>query len=329
MLQRDEVESEPLTPKALGEVEAAASERDALSDTDLHLALYICFELHYQGFEGIDAGWEWSIPLLQLRRVLDEEFSKALSASLPDVSASDPMNVGELLFELERSDDGPSLSRYLAIEGTREEFAEFAIHRSAYQLKEADPHSWAIPRLGGGAKAALVEIQSDEYGGGRPERVHSFLFAQTMDGLRLDPRPNAYLGRLPGTTLATVNLMSSLGLSRARRGGIVGHLAMIEMTSSRPNRRYANGLKRLGLADPETIDFYVEHVEADAVHENIAAYDMAGALARQEPALAEDVLKGARSLLLLDRKMAEHLLDCWGDGESSLRELEHGIPRLM
>ena len=38
------------------------------------------------------------------------------------------------------------------------------MHRSAYQLKEADPHTWAIPRLSGSVKAALVEV---EWGAGR------------------------------------------------------------------------------------------------------------------------------------------------------------------
>lgn len=43
------------------------------------------------------------------------------------------------------------------------------MHRSAYQLKEADPHSFALPRVPAGrAKAAFVEIQADEYGGGVP-----------------------------------------------------------------------------------------------------------------------------------------------------------------
>ena len=54
------------------------------------------------------------------------------------------------------------------------------LHRSAYQLKEADPHSFALPRLWGPPKAAMVTIQADEYGGGRPERIHAQLFADAM-----------------------------------------------------------------------------------------------------------------------------------------------------
>jgi len=94
---------------------------------------------------------------------------------------------------------------------------------------------------------------------------------------------------------------------------------MFEMTSSRPNRRYANALRRLGFGE-EATDFYDEHVEADAVHENIAAYDLAGGLALSEPELTGDILFGARALLHLDGLFASHLLDSWQRGETSLRK---------
>jgi hypothetical protein len=196
--------------------------------------------------------------------------------------------------------------------------AEHVIHRSAYQLKEADPHSWAIPRLAPGSKAALLEVQFDEYGGARAERMHAVLFARTMAALGLDDSYGAYLGALPAVTLATVNLVSGYGLHRRRRGALVGHLAAFEMTSSIPNRRYGNALRRLGFGVQAT-DFYDEHVEADAVHEAIAAWDLAGGLAREEPQLAGDILFGARALLALEARWGEYLLRCWEQGESSLR----------
>jgi hypothetical protein len=145
-----------------------------------------------------------------------------------------------------------------------------------------------------------------------------------MDALGLDSEPGAYLDVIPGVTLATVNLMSLLGLHRRWRGAIVGHLALFEMTSSIPNRRYANGLRRLGLGEDAT-DFFDEHVEADAVHENVAAVDLAGGLARQDPRLAPDVLWGARALALLDARWALAVHAAWDDGRSSLRV---GAPEL-
>ena len=89
-----------------------------------------------------------------------------------------------------------------------------------------------------------------------------------MRALGLDDAYGAYIEGLPGITLATVNLMSFCGLHRRLRGAIIGHLAVFEMTSSMPNRRYGDGLRRLGFG-PEATYFYDEHVEADAVHESI------------------------------------------------------------
>ena len=48
-------------------------------------------------------------------------------------------------------------------------------------------------------KAALIEIQADEYGGGRAERMHAALFARAMDALGLDSRYGAYVDHLPAS----------------------------------------------------------------------------------------------------------------------------------
>jgi len=289
-----------------------------LHDHDLQLALYVLNELHYAGFHGVEDGWEWSPALAPLRARLEDVFERALDEL---VGGQEPEeggeSVGERLQRLVAEDGGPPLSRFAEQRATREQMLEHVVHRSAYQLKEADPHSFAIPRLDGGAKAALVEIQFDEYGEGRAPRMHSAMFAATMRGLGLDDSYGAYLSWLPGITLANVNLMSLFGLHRRHRGALVGHLAVFEMTSSIPNRRYGNALRRLGYG-PEVTAFYDEHVEADAVHESIAAWDLADGLARQEPALAEDIVYGARALLALEAAWGGHVLAAWEADRCSL-----------
>ncbi len=293
---------------------------DPLTDEDLQLALYLCYELHYRGLPGVDDRWEWSPALLAVRLALEEPFEAALRTAAGAVgNPPEPEAMDVALRSLADADAGPSLSRHVERAASLEQVLEFVVHRSAYQLKEADPHSWAIPRLSGAPKAALVEIQADEYGGGRPERVHARLFADVMDALGLDARYGAYLDHIPGVTLATVNLMSLCGLHRRLRGAIVGHLAVFEMTSSIPNRRYAAGLRRLGVEDPRALAFFDEHVEADAVHENVAAVDLAGGLARMEPAVAPDILLGARALVAVEARWSTHLMTSWERGRSSLR----------
>jgi hypothetical protein len=185
-------------------------------------------------------------------------------------------------------------------------------------LKEADPHTWAIPRLTGAAKAAMVEIQADEYGNGVASEMHSSLFAVTMEELGLDSRYGAYLDSLPGTTLATVNLISMFGLHRRLRAELVGHLAIFEMTSVTPMTRYAQALARLGLG-PAARRFYDVHVEADQHHQTVASRDMAGQLAADEPALVPGILFGARAVMEVERRFSQHVLAAWAQGRSSLR----------
>jgi hypothetical protein len=309
--------SEALLAYLTGRAETLPPESAAApSDEDLQLALYASYELHYRSFECVDDALEWDPDVLRFRRRLELEFEAQLSSAV-GTDACEPEALGAALFELAEADDGPSLARQLEARGTVEQFREFMIHRSAYQLKEADPHTWGIPRLEGKAKSAMVEIQADEYGSGRPERMHSQLFANSMEALGLDSAYGAYIERLPASTLATVNAISFFGLHRRWRGAVAGHLAMFEITSAIPNRRYATALRRLGFGAAAT-DFYDEHVEADSVHENIAAYDLAQGLAQAEPALARDILFGARAVLALDAAMAAPILAAWDVGESSL-----------
>ena len=141
----------------------------------------------------------------------------------------------------------PSLSRYMEREATRRPGARVPGPPLGLPAQGGRPALVGDPAPERPPKAALVEIQADEYGGGRPERIHAQLFADAM--ARAGPRRRATAPTsttCPAATLATVNLMSLCGLHRRLRGAIVGHLALFEMTSSIPNRRYATGLRRLG-----------------------------------------------------------------------------------
>ncbi|WP_436536013.1 iron-containing redox enzyme family protein [Actinoplanes sp. HUAS TT8] len=284
-------------------------------DEDVQLSLFICYEMAYRGWDGVDDEWEWHPSLLRVRADLEQRFGERLGRPEP----ADPQGVAAALAAIVAADDGPSMSGYLRGRATREQFREFVAHRSVYHLREADPHTWAIPRLGGRAKAALIEIQLDEYGGGVTGRMHQELFKQTMAWFDLDLTYGAYVNWVPASTLAVNNLMSYFALHRARRGAILGHLAAYEMTSSLPNRAYGNGLRRLG-GDARATAFYDEHVEADAVHEQIAAHDLCATFAAAEPELAGQVLWGARCALMIDNLWAQDVLDAWAEGRSALRQ---------
>lgn len=292
---------------------------DVIIDDDLQLTLFILYGLAYGGVVETNGDWEWNPSLIAARRFIESAFEEALRSriAVPALPAATGVDVAASLFALAASDTGPSLSRFMAKKATSEQAVELVVQRSLYTLKEADPHSWAIPRLTGRAKAALVEIQADEYGGGRPERVHAEIFAGTMRALGLDATYGAYVDNVPAITLASLNMMSMFGLNRRLRGAIVGHLAAFEMTSSIPNRFYGNGFRRLGFGADVTW-YFDEHVEADAVHEQIAARDLAGSLAEDHPELLGDIFFGAAACLAMDGWVGSQLLEAWAAGRSSL-----------
>ena len=193
--------------------------RTADSPDDLQLSLFVLYELNYRGWDGVSDDWEWHPELIRVRGSLEAAFLsslRALAEPYRDVvpAGPDATAIARTLTEMTSADDGPSLSKYLRGRATLDQFREFAMHRSVYHLREADPHTFAIPRLGGAAKAALIEIQIDEYGNGRLPRMHQELFRRTMTALHLDTTYGAYVDVVPAATLATNNVMSLFGLHR-------------------------------------------------------------------------------------------------------------------
>ncbi|MFI0960150.1 iron-containing redox enzyme family protein [Streptomyces sp. NPDC021080] len=292
-----------------------AADADPYGD-DLQLALYVLYELHYQGFDGVDEEREWDPALLALRRALEQCFLTALRVDVPR-----PVPVKKALDDLQIEPvghDGGSVSHYLQRDGEPSQLMEYVALRSLYHLKEADPHAWVVPRLHGRAKAAMVAVEYDEFGAGRPSEIHAGLFADLMEDLGLETAYGHYLDAAPAEALATVNLMSLFGLHRALRGALVGHFAAVEVTSSPGSRRLAKALRRTG-AGPAAVRFYDEHVEADAVHEQVVRHDVVGGLLESEPALEPDVVFGVQATTLLEDRLGAVLLAAWRDGRGVLR----------
>jgi heme oxygenase-like protein len=300
----------------LARIGASVRESDPYG-LDLQLALCMCYELHYRGFADVDPLWEWDPALLQLRAELERVF---LAGVRRDVGPIEPGHTAEAEMEalsIEPADgDGPSY--YLRDTGTWQQMREYFAHRSLYHLKEGDPHAWAIPRLIGTAKAAFVAIEFDEYGAGRGPRLHQQLFADLLAAAGLDATYLGYLEAVPAEALAVVNLMSLFGLHRRLRGAAIGHFASTEITSPPGSRRMVEALQRMA-APPACIDFYSEHVEADAVHEQVVRIDVVGDLVAREPHLNQDVVFGIRAHAAVENRLADRLIEPWKQGQTSLR----------
>ena len=310
----DDVAGRPAQPLSSLRPDPAS---DVLRDADLQLALWTLYELHYRGFDDVPGDREWDSDLIALRGRLEAVFEDSLRRATREVVAQGAAGGGDVPDQVMAVVDavgGAPVAAFLQRKATRGQVLDFMAQRSLYHLKESDPSSLVLARVDGRAKTALAEILYDEYGAGRPERLHAGLFAAALEGCGLDSRYGAYVDTTPATTLAVNNLMSLFGLNRRLRGAALGHLAAFEATSSVPCRRIAAGIERVGL--PAVVAAYFhEHVEADSVHEQVALRDLCGGLVADEPQLLEDVLFGAAACVHLDDVAGSELLDHWQDAD--------------
>ncbi len=302
----------PATDGTLAEVAPSDAEDEAI-------ALFVLQEVGYRGVRGVDPAWEEDAGFLAQRHALERRLEDRVRAAVPEPKGT---TLAEAVQALLDDADGPSLASWVEESGELDHLREFTVHRSAYQLKEADPHTFALPRLSQGrTKAALLEIQADEYGGTVPSNAHAELFASTMTALGLDPADGPDLDRLPATTLTTSTFLNMLGRSRRLAGACVAHLCVFEMTSVEPMARYAQAVRRLVPDDmaTEAARFFDVHVAADGYHEQLAVQELLQGLDEEHPDLAADAFFGAAGLMVVEADFTDHLLGAWSEGRSSLR----------
>jgi len=293
---------------------------DARCDEDVQITLWTCYGLTYAGFDGVDGRWEWEPSLLAVRGALEAVFERDVLAEVRLPEDLTPEKVPAFLMDICGPATPAGLLKFMHQNASLEQFKEMAIHRSIDGLHEADAHAWAIPRVAGRAKSALIEIQADEYGGGMPGRSHAELYAILMSELDLDPEYGTYIDLIPAVALSIHNLRSMFGLHHRWRGGILGNLAATEIGSSFINRRFSEGLARVG-GSKKARWFYDEHVLADAVHEQLAAHDMCGAFVADYPAEWDRVVIGALATLTIRGLFSGTIVEAWAAGVTSLREL--------
>ncbi|MGH3868799.1 MAG: iron-containing redox enzyme family protein [Pseudonocardiaceae bacterium] len=147
-----------------------------------------------------------------------------------------------------------------------------------------------------------------------------------MTELGLSCEYGTYLDAAPAAVLAEVNFMSLCGLHRRLRGALVGQFVTAELTSSPSSDRLVQAMRRLGCG-PTAMEFYAEHIEADAVHEQLVRRGVIAPLLAAEPELAGDVVFGIQASTLLADRLSDLLLRRWSKDRPTLRTPLPDSPR--
>ncbi len=152
------------------------------NEEDAQLALWALYEQHYRGFDDVAGEMEWNPRLISVRQDLETSFEQVLRARVPELPS--PEDFAEKFFAFVSDHDGPSVATYVQRTATEDQVRELLRHRSIYHLKESDHTTWVIPRLSDRVKAAVMELQFDEYGDGDPTvstRTYSLSVYATAD----------------------------------------------------------------------------------------------------------------------------------------------------
>lgn len=300
---------------------------EATTDDDLQLALFLVYELHHRGIEGVPEEWEWHPELVEA----SQEWEQVLLAGLRSQVAAPTFAVDSSGHDLgRRTADAllalatevevePSVGSFLRQRATATQFAECLVQQSVTQLREGSPYAWALSRICGAPQAALLRLLADAYGSGRPADSRADRFDALLSDWGLDASYGAYLNLVPGVGLLASNIATLFGLNRRWRGALVGTLTLSALVAPGNNRHYAYGHRRLRGGE-EAGRFFDEPALANPPHGQLAAYTLATELLRVEPNLAEDVLFGAGCRRLADELLGGFVLSRWDRGLSSLLE---------
>ncbi|MCB0966040.1 MAG: iron-containing redox enzyme family protein [Ilumatobacter sp.] len=317
------IPTSPRLPKPVGPVSAAVVELLTTGvgaslnmahpdpfDRDRQLAWFVLNGLSYRGWADVDDEMEWHPLVVEWRRNLEEWFMAHAQEQvwLHDLSVADAID------RAIAPDGSPSVAGWLAERGRREHLVDAVAMRMPYQMIEADPHTFAVPRLEGDVKRAICDVQAGEYGVGH-EFSHAELYARAASALGLEE--SDVLDRLPGVAFATVNFITACALRRSWRHIVVGQLTLFEMDSVAPNRHMVTACDRIGVPD-EVRRFFHVHVLADAEHERMMEDAVVRRLCANDPDCAADVTFGIAAQRWIDRAVAEHATEAWEHGASVL-----------
>src|SRR5438874_3551305 len=81
---------------------------DAVTGDDSALALYLLYELHYRGLDGVDPRWEWQPELIAARGQLEHEFLTRRREGVPP--AEPTRDIAAALHDRAAPADEPTLA---------------------------------------------------------------------------------------------------------------------------------------------------------------------------------------------------------------------------
>lgn len=287
---------------------------------DAHRALYCLYEHAVWKPQSDRATARHAVALFECRSLLEDGFQSYLERRVSDPSGGNGdarARLSTLALKTELPNDVP-IGDFVRNTITLSQMSELVAQRSLFFLREPDPWLFAVPTLTGSAKAGLINLLLDEYGWGKYERMHSTIYARLMAKLGLETGLDAYRDRASWQFIATLNYLWMTALNPILSRRLVGYIYLTEADSPGAMKNYLAAWSRLGIEDPEVIEFYDLHLAADESHQAVALDEVAVPLAENEPGALDEIARGITEARTLENDFAAFALGRFEAGESSL-----------
>lgn len=264
-------------------------------DDDFHAALWMLNVLQVADFEDVDPQRVASLRMRTLHWYLEQTFEGQLRRLVPE------RPVDRLLPHLHELIGRPGTTRGSSPQAVRRRF----LAKAPYLAWEADPHTLALARIEAPLKAALVDIQSGEYGLGHAS-THAQIYRGCLEAL--GTTVTDAVASAPACSLAFANSAWLFGRDRRMRGAAVGQLCLLELDSVDPC------LREKGCWDAADLPaaarrWYDVHALADVEHAEVITEQLVPTIEQQTPWLSAEAAWGAEVTWVLQDCVARACSD--------------------
>lgn len=236
-----------------------------------------------------------------------------------DVAALQELDVKQALIKRASADLEPPLSedsRYI-----REQMTEFGYcHLLAIASFDGLVEGSRLSRILGGVaneiQCTLVRVLLEEYGNGRLSRKHSTFFAQMLDELGMNSKPEGYFDLVPWEVLACAN--HNFLLTERKRDFLryCGGLTYFEVAGPGAYKNYLAAAQRLRLSDA-AMGYWELHIREDERHGQWMLDDVALPLAQLYPHNAWELILGYDQEKLMSDRAAKAIVQSIHQVEST------------
>lgn len=291
---------------------------DSQSRFDVHRALFMIYESGFAHPMSTMARHHSTACLIEIKTKIERAWYDSelapISAPLEGLPVfQSPALLCDWLVELahQRTETDHWIRGFLAEEASESQLKHFLLADAPLNYRFFDALLFAATHYSEAVKSEVARHIWEECGNGNSSAAHTRQFSRILTKLGLE-ECDAPIWK-DWRPYAGYNLYLLLGTNRRHLFKSLGSLAMPELFDPERDEAVIAGLRRIGFADQESIQYFHTHVVADAAHGGDWLRGVVCPVATGDPRAAFELGCGAAIRMWAMRQYNEYLADVFKD----------------